>query len=1006
MKIPETPQSIKDLDIMKLLWAYANGNDTWELDGSDIGPRARQATLVLYNNLVQIVEQVFSRILDRATAREMDMFTMHDHTHGLKVAHLMWHIIEPERRKHLTPPEIGLMVAAAHFHDLGMALTNQEREARLDPTSDLWDRLEIQESQKLAIETLRTQSADPNVSESARTLARHRLEQAEEALLSQDTRDRHAMRERYEEVLALLKDFHKKDGVRIPDVMACLTFDNDQFVDKVVEICLAHRGDPVAMVESDEMNPERPRFPHDYPIGCCTADLHLVAAALRLADTLDFDRERTPQVLFHYLLPGTLSYDNRSVLEWNKHLAISNWHIDADAIVFRGRCNSHVIHHTIVQFCLVIEEEIKSVRSTFGALQEHNDWPLILPPSVKADIHEEGYHYIPYRFELDDERVYSLLMGGALYDHPLVAVRELIQNAVDACKLRDALTQLREPVSVMSTDRIFVRYEEPTDQFTPPKLSVTDTGTGMDAWLLERYFLKVGRSYYYSSDFLQTRLDLRKKNLDFAPISEFGIGFLSCFLLSDRVTVETALWEPIRGDIRKRTLQIDGPTRLIRLEEKRNEGINRFKGTRVTLHLKRDALAEDESKTPQWTQIANYVSSICQDLPYELDLEHVDADGIKTKLCIAPHPLRVDLPDDLEPLALRIPVDDDASGLEGEVTFINTYLMRTKEEEQSKEISVDTVAADEWNLPILRHLRINPYAILLRGGFVVDDVAGLPHGYFGSAYRARLRLKWQSQKNRRFLTPNLARNSMTNPSLVRTHVMRLWLTYIIDHVDKLPRGYFYGARLFPIEGNEFLWLEKYDALSLYRMVEYLWYFWLHRMGVAQDRIEQWENSDGEPLPVGSFDEREARWVFLNLLMPHVTTLQLRPHGKFGINPPQLGWQERLAKCHDFISSPVNWGPFAEYAENIADLVMYKYPNVEKFNLAFQDRLSSFSSNELQELHEVFEELIRSKEDRQVAKLSETQVKLLHLAQETIGDLKIGTINGQEWKIGSFTVRSA
>jgi HSP90 family molecular chaperone len=153
-------------------------------------------------------------------------------------------------------------------------------------------------------------------------------------------------------------------------------------------------------------------------------------------------------------------------------------------------------------------------------------------------------------------------MGGAIYDNPLAAVRELVQNAVDACKLRDAVLRLEESGMIPSAHgRIWVRYEEPTDACPQPKLIVRDTGTGMDEYILRSYFLKVGQSYYRSAEFGKQRIHFRKKSpeFDFAPVSEFGVGFLSCFLLADRVRVRTAMAEAPRGDTRKRTLVIDGP---------------------------------------------------------------------------------------------------------------------------------------------------------------------------------------------------------------------------------------------------------------------------------------------------------------------------------------------------------------------------------------------------------------------------------------------------------------
>jgi len=145
MQIPETPGTVEGLDLMKRLEAYSNGKGTWE-PGSPLGDRARLACKALHTNIIELLNKAIAPLLDRISAREMETFTMHDRTHALKVAHLMWHILEPSRRDRLTPPEIGLLVLAAHLHDVGMALSKEERDRRLGAGSDLWDRLEVQES--------------------------------------------------------------------------------------------------------------------------------------------------------------------------------------------------------------------------------------------------------------------------------------------------------------------------------------------------------------------------------------------------------------------------------------------------------------------------------------------------------------------------------------------------------------------------------------------------------------------------------------------------------------------------------------------------------------------------------------------------------------------------------------------------------------------------------------------------------------------------------------------
>jgi len=991
MQIPKTPSTFEELDLIQQLKEYSK-SDT--------------EVAKLFTNITSFVKDMLTPLLGKINAREMETFTMHDPNHALKVAHLMWYIIKPERRDKLTPPEIALLVVSAFLHDLGMALSPQEREERLGPDSDLWQLLEVDEELKKSLNQLKDEASNSQSSELIRGRARHQLYQAEETLLCRDTRQRHASRERYEELLTQLQQFHNKAPSKLPDVESCLSFAGDSFREKVIEICVSHGQDLDFLLENDETNIERPRFPMDYTLGSCIADLHMVAAALRLADILDFDRERTPPVLFYYLLPTNLApQESKSVLEWSKHLSISNWHIEEDAIVFRGHCSSHIIHHAVVHFCSDIEKEIKSTRDTFSI--RNTDFSFNLPKSVQTKIEQHGYTYVPYKFELDDNRVYQLLMGGAIYDNPLVAVRELVQNAVDACKLKDAWTRMYEPQTTPNTtNRITIRYEEPTEQCPQSKLTIRDTGTGMDKWILEKYFLKVGMSYYNSPDFNKIRFQLRTKNeeLDFAPISEFGIGFLSCFLLADRLQVDTAMWDSIRGDTLKRTLIIDGPTRLIRMSEKRNERLDRFKGTSVTLYLARGS-GNDKNQPPQLHEIKRYLIDVCQDLPYRLNLEHLSPDGQVTCDYIDRTPLTVQLPERLEPLSVRIPVNDHESGLEGEIALVSPYHAR-KLEQKLVEGSPVSIADQSKSS--------QSESTLLRGGFKIGEVPGLPRSYLVSiTSKATLRFNWKFDSHRRYPMPNLARNRAANSQLLHQNVLRIWLGYLLSNVDCLPEGLLNSLSLpmLPLatwrmeQDNALImnptWMEQYNALTIYTLARQGWFF------VVGDKpdiaLQTWESSTGESLRLGSSFRDELYWQLLDMILPKITTLQMARGISFYVKPPEPGWRKILEGWQNYSTSAVQWGPFVEYIGDIENLLAYEYPGSVQFNSRFRKRLlKSFSKNELPPLLKVLHKLADARGASRQAMLTDNQVSLLKRAQKHLGDIEIGELAGS-WRIDSFAV---
>jgi molecular chaperone HtpG len=117
------------------------------------------------------------------------------------------------------------------------------------------------------------------------------------------------------------------------------------------------------------------------------------------------------------------------------------------------------------------------------------------------------------------------VVGGYLYSSPDVAVRELIQNAVDACNARAAGKR------GAAKGQVLVRLDRRAG-----RLIVEDDGVGMDATDLQEHLSRIGAS---------TKRD-GPDTEDF--IGAFGIGFLAAFLLGEEVEVETrkAGAEPLR----------------------------------------------------------------------------------------------------------------------------------------------------------------------------------------------------------------------------------------------------------------------------------------------------------------------------------------------------------------------------------------------------------------------------------------------------------------------------
>ena len=150
--------------------------------------------------------------------------------------------------------------------------------------------------------------------------------------------------------------------------------------------------------------------------------------------------------------------------------------------------------------------------------------PRFLYSEVIFEIDPDGYTPMDLKFSVDTSAALRLLTGNRLYSDNRVFLRELIQNAVDACNLRKQFESAYEPA-------ISVRFNEDISIVT-----VRDNGIGMDRQWIEKYFLTIGISLYQSTE---VRSANQRSRIDFNFISQFGIGFLSSFLVARKIIIKT-----------------------------------------------------------------------------------------------------------------------------------------------------------------------------------------------------------------------------------------------------------------------------------------------------------------------------------------------------------------------------------------------------------------------------------------------------------------------------------
>ena len=174
-------------------------------------------------------------------------------------------------------------------------------------------------------------------------------------------------------------------------------------------------------------------------------------------------------------------------------------------------------------------------------------------------------------FETEVGRILQIV-ANSLYSNKEIFLRELISNASDACdRLRYASITDQELLSDGSDYKVTITAHQ--DGQT---LSIEDNGIGMNREALISDLGTIARSG--SSSFLEQLSGDQKK--DVALIGQFGVGFYSVFMVSEKVEVVSRR----AGESSGWRWKSDGAGEFTISETEKDS-----RGTKITLFLKEDA---------------------------------------------------------------------------------------------------------------------------------------------------------------------------------------------------------------------------------------------------------------------------------------------------------------------------------------------------------------------------------------------------------------------------------
>lgn len=171
-------------------------------------------------------------------------------------------------------------------------------------------------------------------------------------------------------------------------------------------------------------------------------------------------------------------------------------------------------------------------------------------------------------FKTESKRVLDLMINS-IYTNKEIFLRELISNASDALDKLYYLSLTNKDIKVKKND-LEIKIDLDKEART---LTITDNGCGMTEDELENNLGVIAES---------GSLHFKEENEgkdDVNIIGQFGVGFYSAFMVSDKVVVESKSYKDEDSHIWEST-DVDGYTI--------SKGKKETTGTKITLYLKKD----------------------------------------------------------------------------------------------------------------------------------------------------------------------------------------------------------------------------------------------------------------------------------------------------------------------------------------------------------------------------------------------------------------------------------
>ena len=465
-------------------------------------------------------------------------YTIHGIDHVNVVLDLADHLIPDETMAYLRPKEVAILVASIIIHDIGMFITEDGLERILigdragnlvqgldrQPWRDAWAAY-CKKIKRCTDRELLRAFGDKEPIESICTV-RKEMRRKDYLVCGEFIRRQH---HRLAHEIAL----HGFMGSADIDIFKNTDFTQSE--KNLIGLLARSHGMPIRDTES--------YLKSIFADITLPMNIHLfyLMVVLRIADYLDAGQHRAPKVLQdRQEIDAPIS---QGEWVWNRIIRYEDyiWSTDRMSLVIQASPETTSLFAKTEKWLHNLQQELdlswaimmeyyprKSIQLSIHRIESN-----ILKESTRATMSQQ--FLIKETMLTANTDLLKLLIRPLYGNNPSFGVRELLQNAVDACTERKYLEQDENYHGEVT---ICIESKNKT-------ISITDNGIGMNEDVLRNYYLSAGSSYRYSDNWMADFTQDRKAQI--ARSGRFGVGVLSVFLLGTSVHVQTRHLKDSRG---------------------------------------------------------------------------------------------------------------------------------------------------------------------------------------------------------------------------------------------------------------------------------------------------------------------------------------------------------------------------------------------------------------------------------------------------------------------------